>query len=392
MKTPQFQLIDHGWIAEFLNAAKLPAEDLLIVSPFIKVRTVERLTRGKRNIRVLTRLATHDWLEGVSDLAALRHLVQLGAEVRGIKNLHAKLYVFGDQRAILTSANLTDMALTRNHELGVITNDSGMVHLCRDYFDRLWASTDGRANSLTLAQLKSFESELPAAGRKRASASLRFHDYGADLGFLPDPPPSTLAPTVSGRAFVKFFATNAYRRQRSTAVFDEISDTESHWALSYPTTKRPRQPKTGEVMFISTMVHSPRDHLIYGRAIAYQHQPGRDDASAQDIRRIDWKRQWGAYIRIREPEFIAGNLENGVSLNEMMADLGADSFISTAENRRLGSGNTNPRLALQRKAHMPLTPRAADWLNSRFYQALARHGRIPLSELERLYWPDLPLT
>ena len=31
-----------------------------------------------------------------------------GARARGIKNLHAKAYIFGDRRAIVTSANLTE--------------------------------------------------------------------------------------------------------------------------------------------------------------------------------------------------------------------------------------------------------------------------------------------
>ena len=42
----------------------------------------------------------------------------VGAGVRGIRNLHAKLYVFGSDRSIVTSANLTEPALTKNAEFG----------------------------------------------------------------------------------------------------------------------------------------------------------------------------------------------------------------------------------------------------------------------------------
>lgn len=106
--------------------------------------------------------------------------------------------------------------------------------------------------------------------------------------------------------------------------------------------------------------------------------------------RRNWKDTWGAYIRVRDPEFIAGTLVNGVSLGQMMDELGAESFLSTAENQQHGA-NTNPRIALRSKAHMPLTQTAADWLNAKFYQALAEHGRIPISELEKLHWPELPI-
>ena len=45
-------------------------------------------------------------------------LLDAGASIRGIQNLHAKLYLFGTSRAIITSANLTEAALTRNQEFG----------------------------------------------------------------------------------------------------------------------------------------------------------------------------------------------------------------------------------------------------------------------------------
>lgn len=142
-------------------------------------------------------------------------------------------------------------------------------------------------------------------------------------------------------------------------------------------------------MFIGRMAR-PHDTLIYGRAIAYEHQPGRDDASDADKKRRDWKKQWGTYIRVRDPEFVAGTLANGVSLSELMEKFGPEAFVSTDQNKRRGSGNTDPRIALRSKAHMPLTQKAADWLNTKFYQALAKHGRIPISQLEKLLWPELP--
>ena len=68
----QFRLIDNGWLNEFEAAGKLKSDDLLIVSPFIKHRAAERLTTGKKQIRVLTRFSLNNFLEGVSDVSALR--------------------------------------------------------------------------------------------------------------------------------------------------------------------------------------------------------------------------------------------------------------------------------------------------------------------------------
>lgn len=391
MNNSQFRIIDNGWVNEFEAAGKLKADEMLIVSPFIKIRAVKRLARGKKNIRVLTRFSQHDFFEGVSDIDALIHLLEAGAEVRGIRNLHAKLYMFGNERAILTSANLTDAALTRNHELGFVTDDSSIVRSCRDYFERLW-SLSGKQSSLSIAMLNKWKITISAAGSKKRSAAFGLHDFGADLGFMPDAPPVTVEPTISKHAFVKFFGTSSGRSERTTQIFDEIAGSESHWSLSYPKGKRPRQPETGDTMFIARMVHSPNDILIYGRAVAYKHQPGRDDASAADIKRRYWKDEWSHYIRVRDPEFISGKLEDGISLHQLMDELGAEVFSSTSENSKQGLGrNTDPKKSIWRKAHILLTDRAGNLLNARFNQSLALHGRIPISKLEQLYWPENPV-
>lgn len=392
MTTVPFRLIDHGWVAEFVAAAQLEGTDLLIISPFIKDRTLRRLVDGRQNTRVLTRFSLRDFSEGVSDLAALRRLLQAGAEVRGIKNLHAKLYVFGDARAILTSANLTEAALTRNHELGLVTEDPGLIQACRDYFEGLWALTRAKGHSLTTEQLEAWGAEIDVARREKATATRSFCDHGVDLGFLPDPPPTTIAPSISKRAFVKFFGTSRSRAERSTPVFEEVRRSESHWSLSYPKGKRPRQPKTGDVMFIARIVRAPNDIMIYGRAVGYTHKPGRDDASEEDINRVPdrWKAKWCHYIRVRDPEFIAGTLKNGISLCGLMDEFKERSFASTEANARKGSKKTDPRRALMRKAQVLLSQTAGDWLNARFNRALAEHGRIPTAEIEKLYWPEPP--
>jgi len=387
--TPHFRLIDHGWKAEFESAGVLKADDLLIVSPFIKLGAVKRLRHGKKQIRVLTRYSLREFLEGVSDLSALQHLLDAGAEVRGIKHLHAKLYVFGGLRCIVTSANLTEAALTRNHELGFISDDAVIIESCKDYFETLWNAA-GKSGSLDKAMIEKWRGEISPYAKAKGGQYSGLRDYGADLGFMPDPPPATLTPTISSQAFVKFFGKANDRADPSKPVIKEIERTGSHWALSYPNGKRPRQPETGDVMFISTLVGPQQDMLVYGRAIAYRHQPGRDDASADDIRRIGWKNKWGRYIRVRDPEFVDGTLANGISFNQLMAELGSDSFASTAANTRAGEGNTDPRKSVMQKAHMLLSESGATWLNTKFYQTVAKHGRIQTAELEKLHWPDLP--
>ena len=77
------------------------------------------------NLKVITRFDLNEFAQGVSDIAALRMSIKANARVRGVRNLHAKLYIFGTSRAIITSANLTEAALRRNHEFGTVVTGAG---------------------------------------------------------------------------------------------------------------------------------------------------------------------------------------------------------------------------------------------------------------------------
>lgn len=77
---------------------------------------IRLLALRPNEIQVITRFNLNDFAEGVSDIAALQRVLGVGGRVRGVKNLHSKLYLSGNTRAIVTSANLTAAALDRNAE------------------------------------------------------------------------------------------------------------------------------------------------------------------------------------------------------------------------------------------------------------------------------------
>jgi hypothetical protein len=247
---------------------------------------------------------------------------------------------------------------------------------------------------LTVAQLAAWETQIETSRALGAGPTTRsgLGDQGTDVG-LDAPAPNT-APfaALTGQAFVKFFGEGHYRSEADLNIFEEVGGSGSHWACTYPKGKRPRQVKDGDVMFMARMVHSPNDYLIYGRAIGMTHQPGRDDATPEDIEKREWKDQWPHYIRVHHAEFIAGTLANGVSLNRLMDTLGSDAFASTQDNAAAGDGNTNPRQSLKQQAQVRLSAQGFAWLQREFETALSRHGRLPEADLARLDWPNLPPT
>ena len=83
-------------------------------------------------------------------------------------------------------------------------------------------------------------------------------------------------------------------------------------------------------------------------------------------------------------EFVAGTIANGISLYELMDALGSDSFASTQRNAACGTGNTNPRRAIMRKAAVELSSQAIAWLGRRLQAAFDAHGKVPQDTLDQL--------
>jgi hypothetical protein len=387
----RFELIDSGWDWVLDEALAADHSELRIICPFIKLSSAERLLRGGRPrlIQVITRFHLGDFCDGVNDTSALRLLLKNGAKIRGVRNLHAKLYLFGERRVIVTSANLTDAALTRNHEFGFVAEDRAIVDRCRVYFENLW----GRAGvDLDEARIDGWETRLDDARARgaRPSDAARLPDEGVDAG-VPLPPVGVpLSVAEAPQAFVKFFGESVNRAARTVPVMDEVKRSGCHWACTYPRGKRPRQVGDGAAIFMGRLVKKPDDIIVYGRAVAMRHEEGRDDATPADLVERPWKENWPHYIRVHYGEFVAGRLANGISLNELMEALGSGSFATTKWNAEGGSGNVNPRSAYLQQPSVKLSDEGFHWLNERLEAAFQRHGKIAPTELERLDWPELP--
>lgn len=389
---PTFQLVDSGWDKVIHDAAKSDRTELRVVCPFIKVRAAKRLLAGKRpeTIQVITRFHPGDMCDGVSDTEALRLLLENGAKIRGVRNLHAKLYIFGDQRAIVTSANLTEAALLRNHEFGFVSSEPGIIARCREYFDQLWEKAGSDLDRVRLEEWERRIEAVQAAGCGYA-ASVNLGDEGADAG-ITTVPVTVSEPRVADapQSFVKFFGHSGDRAPRELPNLAAVDRSACHWACNYPTSKRPRSVEDGAVMFMARLTEKPNDITVFGRAIAMRHKKGRDEASEEELLRRPWKSKWRMYVRVHHPEFVAGTLANGISLNELMDTLGADSFVSTQRNARTGTGNTNPRYAFLQQPAVQLTKEAFAWLNEQLELAFLTHGKLPDADLAGLDWPSPP--
>lgn len=386
-----YRLVDTGWDRELAKAMEADSKRVRIVCHFIKISVVEKLlkTAQQGTVQVITRFNLSDFAEGVSDICALRYLLERGAQVRGVRNLHAKLYLFGASRAIVTSANLTNAGLRRNHELGFVAEDADIVTQCSNYFTDLWSRA---GNNLTWKRIDGWDKKVT---RYLATGGVAVRpgglcDEGVDAGIATEDLVVTPWLEDAPQAFVKFLGEGINRKSLSYSTLDEVKRAGCHWAVAYPKSKRPTGVKEGALIFIGRLTKEPNDIRIFGRAIGMRYEPGRDDATSADIALRPWKTSWSRYVRVHHSEFLSGSLANGVSLNELMETLKAQSFASTQRNFKKGSGNIDPRKAYQRQAAVELTPQGLAWLNSRLEESFAMHGKLKLADSGELDWPKLP--
>ncbi len=116
--------------------------EFVVVTPWIKNGALQYILGQNRHVyyRVLTVGNLRDFLNGSSDIAAIEWLLQVGADIRLVDNLHAKVYIADHTTAIVTSANLTQSGLEENLEVGVLIDGEeetkDLLNIVEEWFSK----------------------------------------------------------------------------------------------------------------------------------------------------------------------------------------------------------------------------------------------------------------
>jgi hypothetical protein len=168
-----------------------------------------------RTVQVLTYLSRMDIVSGATSLESLRLLIERGANCRYLiagPRLHAKVYVFGEQFAVVTSANLTTNALTSNIEVGVELAGSAVQELIV-WFDAFWT----KAHPLDVMQVVEWQQQIDPLRREYRELRSK---AGVALPNLPKGAPPSAESLEELRDLLnkkanRFFCCNSNRRQRA---------------------------------------------------------------------------------------------------------------------------------------------------------------------------------
>jgi len=141
-----FVIVQSPWTATLDKLLSEVQDDLLLVSPFIKlsritevIATLHRrgVDRGLK-VEVLTNIHPESVLNGALDLEALQALADRIPRfaLTHLPGLHAKVYAADLRMVVITSANLTDPGVSRNIEYGVACRDTAVISEVRRDFER----------------------------------------------------------------------------------------------------------------------------------------------------------------------------------------------------------------------------------------------------------------
>ena len=151
---------------------------LLIASPFVNSGVIDVTSLAPAGVTrsVITRTDLRDFATGASSLETLCALAKNGVTVSSLGGLHAKIYIFDDTCALVTSANATNGGMRRNLECGLATSNSGVVA------------------QLSRTLLRGFDAEVPRVMTIAALEALRLALSSIRV-FMPQPTPVPMADT-----------------------------------------------------------------------------------------------------------------------------------------------------------------------------------------------------
>ena len=115
------------WLAKRARAC---TARMLVGSPYVNDAIIDLTEMVSKEVSqtLVTRTDLRDFAVGASNLDTLCTLVEEGVAVHSLSDLHAKMYIFDDSSALVTSANATVSGMWRNLECGLGTEDNAVVN------------------------------------------------------------------------------------------------------------------------------------------------------------------------------------------------------------------------------------------------------------------------
>jgi len=355
------------------------SSSLKIISPFVSNYFFHKIKSkfSLENIELVTRFNLKDFANGVSNLDALKLLNDNKAKIFGVRDIHSKVYIFDDDRAIVSSANVTQNGLHKNFECGVLINGKNEVKELLSYFNKL--KNIGIKNQFDSSKYKLWKGKIKECEVVN-SPKISLEDFGS-VNFN--------GVDSSRNYYIKIFGTSDNRKPLSFTVREEVDRSLCHYACGFSMSKRPVQINDNDVIYLARITTEPDDYAIFGKGLAIKHVNGRDSATLNEINERGWKKKWPLYLRLKDVELIDGTLGDCTLMNCLIDELDYLSFVSTVRRYKNGERDIKPKRSLSQQPYVKLSLQGAKWVEKRFQCDKLDLGLIDAEFLDKLPRPDI---
>ena len=149
----------------FYDLVSLSTTKIRLCAPYVKNEIIQEIYSLKKqdvSVDYISNFSLPNFYKKSSDIEAFDSIARRNDRMFNCQLLHAKLYIFDDKKAIVTSANLTSSGFKRNIEYGVYLEEPGMVNQSLlDYKSICNNSDTGKITPRKIQNIKSILNHLP---------------------------------------------------------------------------------------------------------------------------------------------------------------------------------------------------------------------------------------
>lgn len=124
------RILKTPWKNDLMELVSQSKKSIKITSPFVKENVCEELLSFKSNdaqLELITSFKLMNIYSGSLDLSGLEKIINGNGIVKNFPKLHSKIYLFDDEKVVVTSGNLTNGGLMNNYEYGIYTTNTEIV-------------------------------------------------------------------------------------------------------------------------------------------------------------------------------------------------------------------------------------------------------------------------
>jgi HKD family nuclease len=362
------KLITSDTKSEILELLENLDTSFYLICPFIGIKTAimlaNILANKQINVIIITRFSSHDFYCGVSSLEGLRMLLNAGCEIKAVKALHTKLYVFDNKAFILGSSNFTNGGLISNIELNIlIDNDIDMVAQGTAYFEEINSLIEKEYFIDDMMILEEINFQYKIKDKQNLSV---FDDFGAELGpkkqfsniediFYRPPLTQKWLPQ---NIWIKFEGYSDQRRTKNDLPLNIKLNEKKYYRTRFP--KKPTGFRNGDMVFLARSSWDNNDEktpVIYGFGMAQEFN------ELNVIPKLEQKidgnfERWPYFIYIENFRYVT-SLQEGVSLLDMLRVVGFNSYPKSSQRK---DSFLDLRKIHKQKDKLRITQAAADFL------------------------------